>query len=193
MSFLHPSWVAAFNANDEAAKSSMVSGLVCDWLASGAGPVDHCAALLELLASARGSAARRNLIEKIVAEKLASALAFAPTQLAAAKAADRLLLKYEPFASVLTSELCELLQLQSAQRERLAPLLHDGLERLASTSSIARHRVFPPLFEQACATLTGDGLVRSFGTVKTAFVDLSRLRGCLEVSPYHESINTAFG
>lgn len=182
---IHPEFVAAFVQADQPKKQAMIARLCDDWLAAKAAPfpVDHCAALLDLLAQA--SSARQVLIEQVVVEHLTRSLCAAETNWAAAKAAAAWMERHPSCIAPFIDATDGLLStLPSTLR------LHDGLDHLASFSPVAREHFFPSLLDKRAAAFASER--PSFASVARCHSDLAKLRGLLQSSPYSRALQAAF-
>ena len=189
MRALHPAFVSRFDTAPEDEKSNMISALCRDWLEAACHPlpVDHAAALQELLQGASTSAYRAHLIENVVCKRLVEALCQSPTSEVGAKALSAFLSFHPNSSKVLIERFAKVLM----EASPLMPALHHGLERLAATSQNARKSIFPSLLTKVQSDLLSNE-IKDFDGVRQAFQNIERLRSCLDASPYHAALATAF-
>lgn len=190
---LHPAFLQAFNNSTEQHKSEMLEKLMADWLQAGGHPVpvNHCAALVELLISTGSSAARRCLVEQLVCSRLVSSLCEKPTQSVAARCTAMLLEAYAPATALLTDSLVSVLLRSGPQSQSF----HDGLTWLAEASPRARRDIFPALLSAIQAEITSGTHwpgSHTFESVARGAADIAFLRGFLAQSPYRDALDNAF-
>ena len=140
-----------------------------------------------MLADAVESAVRMNIIEEQIARFLSQELCAPPhLQFGAGQVASQYLATHPNGAAALTSQLAHTL----ATRPSFGSTVHEGIERLADNSDIARLSIIPQLIDNMTSTLLS---VRGdFENVSRLWEDIDRLKSLSEYSPYHSALAVAW-